>query len=605
MASKSTLSSAWLLYPAIIAFAVMVPAPVNAGNRAECDGLSEAAITREAIAAEIADAPDSLGSEKHIAACTAALRDKKLPEISPRRISLLTAKLLSAVMAGRDLGEDQLLVDRAFLRLTLEGARIKLSPPPTEAILLNLRKNILGPEGMTEAEIIRFEHLSRMISLLTLNRKSEPDQAAIDTLLTQSANALGPFDLDGFRDLAEVASMTPAVSDADNEIYRKYANLHPRGYLEWISAMNMAGRTREAFNMANAFSPPYFETDPVAPGTPKESPDAAKPSSAAEEPEDYAGQMLRIRTTALASDIIVSLNPSTPDERRQWTDRMLRYAGLLFKAVDKDKLNPLPLWDQLPVSEALIEAAAPFNLIDAASAYNQSRYADAQAALKKSQICDILDQKICYTRGRAEIAARLLKQDFPGKDIPVLTNAVEAMKNPALHRRLYSQFFDIRNAAIKALFVSPISRNAGSASLSGSVTGLERGAETGRAVAPLVYTVIVPRNGQKDADLLQRLWRIAGLVAQKNDKADIALPAWFGSEDHQDYVLRPFFGQLPTKNPYVIARFVLLNVNEQPDSKRAGARAISHTLADIAKLGPADTEEQDLAAQAVFDNAAK
>lgn len=571
-----------------------------ASPRAECDGLPEAALTREAIAAAFIAHPDDLGTEDHIAACRKALASNKALANSPRLISLLQSQLLSAVMAGRDLNADEFLVHQAELNLTLEAARAKMAPPSDIALVQELVSNSIGPPGMTTAEIDRFEHNNRVIQLLRVNRPAAPDQAVIDGLMMKAADALDPFDLKGFRELAAIASMTTEISDADIKIYNTYAKLHPSGYLKKIEALYADRRYREAFDLTNAFSKPYFEFDPVSLENSSGNQVQSKTGKPDADGEDFAGQMLRIRTTALASDIIISLNPSTPEERLPWITRTVRYSELLFDQVRKDEQKELPVWEQLPVSEALIAAGSPYNLIDAATLLNKEQWANSQAALRKSQICDILERKTCQSWSRSIIAAGLLKQEFVGKDLAYLTSVANAMEAPGFHRQAYLQYFTGPDALVKAVFVSPIGKSDRNASLTDAVAGLDKGNVLGGAVAPLVYTAIVPRNGQDEAALLNRLWRTAGLVAKKHEKTEVILPLWFGSEDRQDIVLRKIFSQSPKENPYLVARFALLNSSEQRDPKWDEAKTVAFSLAQIARLGLPDDEETALAETAVF-----
>jgi hypothetical protein len=572
-----------------------------ASPRAECDGLPEAALTREAIASAYVTSPDNLGTADHIAACRKALEDKKAIANSPRLLTLLQAHLLSAIMAGHDLNADAYRINQTFLDVALEGSRAKLAPPSDLAVIRDLISHSIGAEGMTVAELDRLDHNRRMLMLLLLNRSGTPDQRAIDELLIKAADALSPFDLRGFRELAAIASMTTEISDADHRIYAAYSKLHPMGYLKKTEALYADRRYREAFDLVNAYSTPYFEHDPVSLENSSDDGMQPKAQKSDAEGEDFAGQMLRIKTTALAADIIVSLNPSTAEERLPWITRTAKYFDVMFDQVRKNDRKELSIWEQVPISEALIAAASPYNLLDAGSWSNREEWAKAQAALRKSQICDILERIICQSWSRSIIAAGLLKIEFIGKDVAYLTGVVSAMEGPSFHRQAYLRYFQGPDALVETMFESPIGKNDRSASLTGSVAGLDKGNDTGRAVAPLVYTVIVPKNGQNEAALLNRLWRTVGLVAKKYGKTEVILGSWFGSGERQDAVLRKVFSQSPKENPYSIARFALLNIAEQPESEINGVKSVAFSLAQIARLGAPDTEETALAETAVLE----
>ena len=574
--------------------------PLIAGKNAElCDGLAENALTREDMGSSQLDDPD-IGSSAHLTACAEALRDKQIPVNSPRQLSLLRAKLLSSVMAGKDFSSDELLIDRAQFVLQFRGAAAKKlgSTDSIDPVIQKLWEKAPGAAKLTQRELDGFANSQRLIDLLLLNRNIRPNRADLDKALKTASDALAPFDIEGFRNLVAIASITPEITDAETAIYGSYARFFSPGYFDWAQALHIAGQDRAALNMINAWAPIQFSTEIIATSDDNA---VVKKVDGPEAQEDYFSQLGRLKIAALAVDTIISSVATTPEERKPWVLRSFHYADTMQKLfADKAKLSAVPIWEQLDLSRAALSAVWPWRLVTAAKEIREKRWKDAQAELMASRSCTLLNETPCGSPGRVAIAKALLSETFPEKNTPLLQAIVDTGEVQATHRRHYTAIFkpEFGEPAIaKGIYAKLIGTPDKSANLENIVLDVTPGETSGGVANSLAISFVIDQKPLAEPELIRSMLRIAAAVAAKRGKSDLSFAFWSNGTVTGDQAMRKVFKLMPVKAGVSIAFFVALNVADQTKENQIALSSASIPVASITSLGSLSAGEQLIANQ--------
>lgn len=503
---------------------------------AHCDGYPETA----SLSAPPLPARGRPPAEARLAACDAVLAEAEGIAVA-RRAHLLRARAALNIAANRPAAAD---ADLAQALALLPAA---------------------GLDARAAAELRHGLHVGQVLRA-TMRLDGSASQAAAAAFADTNK-----FDLPKLRRLGELASLDPALSLPEREIYSQMFRINPLDMRRLIDALAWD----ESYTDAALYWEQHlriYETEPA-------------PADPAASPAPYRRFPLIHRVEQLAAALVDVAASSHPRRQAFLTDLLARFAAEQtalkprLAALQRDKDRGMAA---MFVLDEFASIALTTNGFAALTDALQGKYADAQAALFRSRKCNVLTPRTCFHPVQKRVLAVLIAEDYPGKDSRRLDQLSEEFKPAAVVRRNFEAWDGDKIIAAMTAPVAPAQP-----AIAVTIDDMERRPDAALGGAqPILLTAhwrtSVAPDHRKMAMLLQ-----AARDAQRRGMTHL-MPVW-ATPDHglTDPALTDHPERLAEQRGDQMI-VVLITLADVPADKRKAVASVALSAAEIVAGVPAE-----------------